>query len=241
MPKKSRRISSRLLKHEKSKVVRQTWFFVFFSVVVLGLFIFVILPNFIGITTKILGSNATPFAPADTLPPYTPTFTAPPKATTDSQLTLFGYAEPESDVIILVNGQESEPVIAGSDGSFETAITLTEGENNIITFARDKAGNESQHSRAYGIILDTEIPPLEILTPESSATIQGRANRTLAITGVTDPEVKVTVNGKLTYAKEDGSFSHSQFLNEGDNELTIVATDAAGNSIEKKLNIRFEL
>ncbi|PIY80158.1 MAG: hypothetical protein COY80_04555 [Candidatus Pacebacteria bacterium CG_4_10_14_0_8_um_filter_42_14] len=241
MPKPSRRISSRLLKHEKTKVVRQTWFFVFFSVVVLGLFVFVILPNFIGITATILGNNATPFAPADTLPPYTPTFTAPPKATTDAQLTLFGYAEPESDVIVIVNGQESEAVTAGSDGSFETAVILTEGDNNITTFARDKAGNESQQSRAYGIILDTEIPPLEISSPESSTTIQGRSNQTLAITGMTDPGVKITINGKLTYAKEDGSFSHSQFLNEGDNELTIVAADAAGNSIEKKLSVRFEL
>jgi len=241
MARKSRRLSSRLLKHEKTKVVRQTWFFVFFTVVVLGLFIFVILPNFIGITTTILGNNSTPFAPADTLPPYTPTFTAPPKATTDAELTLFGYAEPESDVIILVNGQESEAVQTGNDGSFEIVVTLTEGENSITTFARDDAGNESQHSRSYGIVLDTEIPPLEIISPENNTTIVGRTNRTVAITGVTDPGVKITVNGKLSYAKEDGNFSHSQFLSEGDNELSIIATDEAGNSIEQKLNIRFEL
>ncbi|MDA1079341.1 MAG: Ig-like domain-containing protein [bacterium] len=235
------RISSRLVKKEKTKVVRQFWLFIILAVILIGLFIFVILPNFINITSSLLGSNNAPFAPKDELPPFTPTLTAPPKATKDAELLLFGYAEAESEVFVIVNGEELEAVKAQADGSFQATTVLTEGENVLTTYARDAAGNESQVSRAYKISLDTEVPLLDVTQPTADATIQGRAQQNLSVTGVTDPGVKVTINGQLTYAKQDGVFTHNFRLQEGKNELELIATDAAGNVTEKKIAVTFQL
>lgn len=235
-----RRVISRLVKQEKTKVVRQFWFFIVVAAILVSLFIFVILPNFINITSSFLGST-TPFTPKDELPPFTPTLTAPPKATKDAELLLFGYAEAESEVFVIVNGEELEPVVAQEDGSFQATTTLTEGENVLTTYARDAAGNESQLSRGYKIALDTEAPLLDITTPTADAIIQGRAQQNLQIAGLTDPGVKVTINGQLTYAKLDGAFGHSFRLNEGKNDLEFIATDAADNVTEKKLSVTFQL
>jgi len=235
-----KRVSSRLAKQEKNKVVRQFWLFIVMAAILIGLFIFVILPNFINITSSFLGS-AVPLSPKDELPPYTPTLTAPPKATKDAELLLFGYAEAESEVFVIVNGEELESIVAQDDGSFQTTAVLTEGENILTVYARDAAGNESQLSRSYKIALDTEAPPLDISKPEENASIQGRTEQNLQIIGVTDPGVKITVNGQLTYAKQDGVFAYSFYLVEGKNDLLIVASDAAGNTTEKELTISFQL
>ena len=234
------RVSSRLVKQEKRKVVRQFWLFIIMAAILIGLFVFVILPNFITITSSFLGS-ATPFTPKDELPPFTPTLTAPPKATKEAELLLFGYAEAKSEVIIIVNGDELEPIVAQNDGSFQATTALTEGENLLTTFARDAAGNESQLSRAYRSGLDTEVPPLEITAPAENATIQGRSGQNMQVVGLSDPGVKVTVNGQLTYAKQDGTFAYSFHLSEGKNDLTIIATDAAGNGTEKQFSVTFPL
>ncbi|NCN06440.1 MAG: hypothetical protein GW946_01175 [Candidatus Pacebacteria bacterium] len=235
-----KRVSSRLVKQEKNKVVRQFWFFVVMAAILIGLFIFVILPNFINMTSSFLGS-ATPFTPKDELPPFTPTLTAPPKATKDAELLLFGYAEAESDVFVIVNGDEMAPIQAQGDGSFQATIALTEGENVLTTYARDVAENESQLSREYKIVLDTQEPPLELTDLADGSTIQGKNNQNLQIKGTTDPGVKVTINGQLTYAKQDGVFSQNFHLSEGKNDLEIIATDTAGNVTEQKISITFQL
>ena len=236
-----KRVSSRLAKQEKKKVVRQFWVYIVMAVILIGLFIFVILPNFINITSSLLGGTAAPFTPKDELPPFTPTLTAPPKATKDAELLLFGYAEAESEVFVIVNGEELEAILAQDDGSFQATTILTEGENVLTTYARDAAGNESQLSRAYKIVLDTEAPPLDITKPTADQTIQGRSEQNLQVTGITDPGVKVTVNGQLTYAKQDGAFSYNFRLQEGKNDLEFIVTDAAGNVTEEKLSVIFQL
>ena len=54
---------------------------------------------------------------------------------------------------------------------------------------------------------------------------------------MTDDNIAVTINDRMVVIKTDNSFSYGYPLNEGDNILNIVATDAAGNqtTVQRKV------
>ena len=64
-----------------------------------------------------------------------------------------------SPVTLTVNGNT---VSVGSDGSFSTTVTLSEGENTITIEAVDKAGKVSTVTRA--VTLDSSTPVIESIT-----------------------------------------------------------------------------
>ena len=64
-----------------------------------------------------------------------------------------------SPVTLTVNGNT---VSVGSDGSFSTTVTLSEGENTITIEAVDKAGKASTVTRT--VTLDSSTPVIESIT-----------------------------------------------------------------------------
>ncbi|OGS45247.1 MAG: hypothetical protein A2539_10255 [Elusimicrobia bacterium RIFOXYD2_FULL_34_15] len=83
--------------------------------------------------------------------------------TKDKRQIIKGTAEPGSTVIVIVNGKEPIKVIVDDDGTFEVPIDLDEGDNEIVVYIEDKAGNKSGEKK-FNITLDT-IPP-QIQVPE---------------------------------------------------------------------------
>ena len=239
--KKKRKGSSRLVKKEEKKLHRQTALYVFLGVIFLILFVFLIVPNLIKFFFAIFDADS-PFEEKDEVPPQTPVLSAAlPEATYSAELSLAGFAEPESSVIFVLNSEEIAQVEVDEAGNFKQEINLNDGENELILYGLDEAGNESLKTRSYQIIQDGEAPFLDITTPENGASIELKKNRNTPISGQTEPLARVYLNGRLIFADSEGNFSSSFYLEEGENTLKFEAVDKAGNKTSKEIQVKFRL
>lgn len=143
------------------------------------------------------------------------------------ELVVSGKAEVGS--VLTVAGA---PVSLGADGSFATAVTLSEGGNTIEVIAEDRAGNRAAISRS--VTLDT-VPPELALSEPTDGLITNQLDQT--VRGNTEPGVLLTVNGSQVEVAEDGSFAATLSLAEGTNTLEIRAYDPAGNETHKSVTV----
>lgn len=229
------RTSSRLLKHERNKVAKQTFLFVSGTVALLLGFIFIILPGFISIVNSYLNSNPFPTEVKNVL--QTPLVDAPPLATNNRELTLTGFAPVGSTVVLVLNGQQSTTVKTAEDGRFELSLQLINGSNSIALFAKDESGGESPTSKEFVVVYDQDPPQLIIDSPANETEFD-RKTVTISVRGMTDVGSRVTLNGRLMSVDSEGVFSGTTALSDGVNEFVLIATDEAGNTTEQKLNVK---
>ena len=78
---------------------------------------------------------------------------------------------------------------------------------------------------------------LEIGQPVNNSTV---ANAVVTLTGKTIADGSVFVNDQELKADINGNFSTSVTLEEGQNEIYVVAADDLGNSIEKDIIVNLE-
>lgn len=237
---KTQRVSSRLAKREQKKLLRQTVLISLAGLVLLVSFIVFIIPGAVRFAANIFDTDVG-FESQDSIPPQVPSLSIPYTATYSASINLVGTGEPESEVVILLNGDEYERVVVDDDGSFELKVSISEGENSLVAYGIDEAENESSVSRTYRVELDSEPPKIEIESPQDGETIELRKNQLVTIKGKSESSAKVFVNGRVTYARSDGSFSTTFQLSEGENKLEIRAEDKAGNVSESELTIFFRL
>lgn len=236
---KTNRVTSRLVKREQKKLMRQTAMFAGVSIVIIALFIFVILPGFLGLVDRMLNNN--PFQEEDTIPPQVPIISAPPTATNSADIVIEGYGEPESEVQLLLNALKATAVVIGPDGDFRIETQLQEGENTIELYATDQAGNKSNNTRTYVAILDTQNPDIEISKPSDEEKFVGSANQDVVIEGKTEPKSRVYINDRMVLPNNEGSFNYTYRLSEGKNEIEIKVVDQGGNESEQSLTLEFSL
>lgn len=206
---------------------------------VLVLFFFVILPIF----TKILSLSAkkisapTPTPQASITPPM---LSAPFTATNSAQVTLTGTADPNSSVLLGINGAIGRKVTASSSGGFVfDNVTLSTGENLIFAYEEDNNGNRSDGSNPITITYSTEAPQLEISAPSEGAVITQSKQSVVQVKGKTDAGNKVYLNGQFLFVASDGSFTGSFQLTQGDNTLTIRAVNTAGNETSQDVHLKY--
>ncbi|UST72286.1 Ig-like domain-containing protein [Pseudomonas siliginis] len=169
------------------------------------------------------------------------------ESTDDNQPTLSGEGEPGDTVTIIDNGNVVGEVVVGEDGSwsFTPEEELEDGEHVFEIVVTDPAGNESEPSDEYVVIVDTAVPSAPTIdsvfddqgdltgnltsgeeTDDAKPTISGTAEvgSTVVIKdkGVEIGRVQVDENGQW-------SFEPSLPLSKGDHQLTVEAIDAAGN------------
>jgi len=233
--------SSRLTKREKSKIQKQTIYYLFFGIVILLLFVFLIMPNLIRLFFAIIDKDSSAVE-KDTVPPQVPILSSNPvEATFSASLSLKGFAEPKSKVIFLLNAAKSAEVTVSEEGQFEHELELIDGENELSIFGVDETGNESLKTRSYLITRDSEAPILDIEEPKDGAVIELKKNRTTTIKGKTEPSAKIIINGRMVLADAEGNFSTNYYLAEGKNELEFEAIDKATNKTQKKIEVEFKL
>ena len=163
-----------------------------------------------------------------------------PTATNSASINITGRGQGGLTLIVYLNEGEFKKIRVPEDGSFSvTGIPLSNGSNSISAKLTDDKDGTSDLSNVLSVTYATTPPNLEITAPEDNANISGEPN-TVAVTGTTDDDINVTINDRLVVVRGDNSFSYNYPLNEGDNILTIVATDAAGNQtrIERKVIYR---
>ena len=62
----------------------------------------------------------------------------------------------------------------------------------------------------------------------------------ITISGKTEPNAIVSVNGKTAKANDDGSFSVETELQPGVNEIVVTSKDTTGNEEKQRLNIYYD-
>jgi len=175
----------------------------------------------------------------DTTPPPPPYIEALPKFTKEASIKVTGYSEPGAEVKLFFNGRETDKQICNNEGLFNFPDqNLLPGENQFYVIAIDDAGNESQPSNTQKITMDKEPPELIISQPSPGQIFIGE-NYIVTVTGETEPDATVTVNGHLVIHKSQGDFSYTIALEKSPGEKTITcqAADQALNQTEKVIKV----
>ncbi len=240
-PMSSTPTTSRIVKRERDKLLKQTMTWSLIALGLLLMFLFIILPNAPRLLASIV-DGGTVFGQEDTIPPQVPIFNSPPMATNTKQIEVSGFAEAKSQVLLVLNGNQVADLTTSDDAVFKQSIDLQEGENYLQAFSKDAAGNESNLSKEYVISLDTQAPSLAFSeTIQDGMQVVGKENKSFTISGLTEQNAKVAINDRFLFARPDGSFSYQIQLNEGENLLKLVITDKANNTFEQELRVNYKL
>lgn len=110
--------------------------------------------------------------------------------------------------------------------AYKPIAPLEDGWHSVMVTATDTASNIGSFS--WSFIVDTTAPALSITSPATDMTT---SSTTIDISGTAEPGATVTVSGMQAIVLEDGSFHYSGLpLEDGPNDITVIATDANGNS-----------
>ncbi|MEK7532861.1 MAG: hypothetical protein AAB542_00320 [Patescibacteria group bacterium] len=160
-----------------------------------------------------------------------------PESTNSTTITVRGTAAPKSELILYVNENEYKKLTVADEGTFEIKdILAEEGSFTVSAKGIDEKNNVSDLSNVITTIVDRTAPKLTVDKPADSITVNDGTHK-VSVDGLTDEDMKVTINGRIVVVKSDGSFSYSMPLNDGENILSIVSRDPAGNEtkVERKV------
>ncbi|WP_157744273.1 hypothetical protein [Halopenitus persicus] len=200
-----------------------------------------------------------------TSPFSTPDLSPPPDSTTvgDARVTLaadivdeFGVETIEIqrryDYTFAGQGETSRESYQITDpgGSFSQEVFLGDGENRIRASYVDEAGNTRVHEFVL-YVDDTEQPTMDLSVPERTGTdevrVQGTVSDNVKINSVEleGPTGSTTQVLQSTHAEPNRDRLSTEInrvvsLNEGENDITITATDIAGNTIERDYTIVYD-
>jgi len=163
-----------------------------------------------------------------------------PTAVNSTEIQITGKAKGDVTILLYVNEDQTEKIKVNQDASFTFSnVKLREGTNTISAKAMDEKNNTSDLSEVLMVQVKKSKPTLDILNPSDNAQISGETGVT-TVNGKTDQDNSVTVNDRFVVVKSDGSFSYDLSLKEGEQTITIVAKDIAGNEtiIERKVTYK---
>lgn len=176
--------------------------------------------------------NEAVFVPAPVLHPTV-------DATFSAQITIEGTVPQKNKIQLFVNGKEVEETEPEDNNTFTfKEISLKPGENTIQAKAVTNNKKESDFSNSITILHKKDKPKLSISSPDEGKTFSKDENST-KVTGETDPEVKVTVNGFWAIVDSEGKYSYNLSLQNGENTIKVVATDEAGNTTEVERKVTY--
>jgi hypothetical protein len=147
--------------------------------------------------------------------------------TNKTALNITGFSS-EKNLEIYLNQNSVGVVEITSGNNFTAAITLSEGDNEIVM----KAVDSELRSNPIHITLDTTPPDAPIISPVPPSTVN---KSTITISGTSEAEsiVHISVNEiekNNISASDSGDFTLPNIdLDVGNNTITAIAVDRAGN------------
>lgn len=169
----------------------------------------------------------------------TPLLDPLPDATNSATLAVSGDAEGSAKAILYVNGAKEKEADVKQDGTFLFRnVKLESGDNTIKVKAQDSSGKESKFSDTATVTYSNKAPDLTVDFPTDGQTYH-RDDNPLKVRGKTSPNTKVTVNDFWAIVDDQGNYSYNLPLQNGDNQIKVVAIDAAGNKTEKDLKVSY--
>lgn len=234
-------VTSRLRRIEEKAATRRIALAIVGSIgilVFLVLFGLRILVGFSLFVDRIRGNSPQPQQQASLILP--PLLDPLPEATNSSTLTVHGKGNPKMQLILYVNDQEYKKLTIADDGTFEVSgVPVEEGTVMISSKQTDDKNNVSDLSNVISTSIDRTAPKLTIDTPQDGTTINDGTHK-VAVAGITDEDLKVTINGRIVVLKSDGSFTYSMPLNDGENKLEIISRDPAGNETRVERRVIYQ-
>lgn len=228
----SRRTARRLVRKSKYR------FIVTISVIIFLIYATVIwiLPYFIGGVGTVKNIIKPPQTVNQKLPQNAaaapPVLSIPYEATNSGEINIQGFGVPDSRVKLYLDDKPTQTADVSSDGSFNfTNISLNLGINNIYATTLDDLNKESLPSKTLKLTYINEKPSLTLNSPADNTTTTGM-DKKITVSGKVEPGIGILVNGSQVVVGNDGSFSTDVALNEGDNTISVKATDTALNSTE---------
>ncbi|MBM4250104.1 MAG: hypothetical protein FJ149_11920 [Euryarchaeota archaeon] len=124
--------------------------------------------------------------------------------------------------------------VSGAYNGWSYSRPLGDGLHVVRLKATDNAGNVARQS--LSITVDTTGPPLYVFSPADGSSTN---LRTVTVSGITEEGVFVTVNG-ISVQVQKRYFSLPVSLEDGPNLVTVVASDAAGNSRQVQVQVTLD-
>jgi len=173
------------------------------------------------------------------------TFVAPPvldslpDATNSAQIKVSGSTAPNKEVKVYVDGDLKDETKSDDKGNFSfNSVTLSKGNNEITTKVAGDKDTVSGPSDPMVVAYKSGNPTLSVDSPHDGDSFPKDSN-SATIQGKTDPGNKVTVNDHWAIVNDEGSYSYTLPLSNGDNHIKIVAQDNAGNQTTKELTVKY--
>ncbi|HEY2945480.1 MAG TPA: Ig-like domain-containing protein, partial [Vicinamibacteria bacterium] len=139
-----------------------------------------------------------------------------------------GLVSDQTEVTVTVD----EAPVAITSGVWQVALSsLAEGDHEVTVVATDQAGNATTATRAFKV--DLGPPVVTIMSPDPGALTR---ESSIVVSGTVEDHSNVTVKVNdlpATVSGSPGTFSFTSAslpLSEGDNTLTVVATDQGGRA-----------
>lgn len=199
------------------------------------------LPALIGGLTYITHFNSKPavkVASTDDLAITPPVLNIPFESTNSASLTISGYSTPDTKVEIYFDDELKTTASVSDDGSFSTdPLDLVLGTNNIYgkTIVNDK---KSLDSKTIKVIYNNDKPKLDVTSPTDNQEVHG-GDKKIHVEGSTGSQDTITINGTTVIVNGDGHFGSDININDGDNTITIVATNEYGNTTSVTRQVKY--
>lgn len=169
-----------------------------------------------------------------------PTLNPLSNATKTAQVAVSGYGLKNQTILLFVNGNQVDQTSVDSSDNFKFPnVSLQQGQNTIQVKAQSQS-NKSNFSNTDTIAYDKNPPALSIDAPQDGQTVSKSSSPNLNVSGQTDVGAKVTVNGDWAIVDDQGHYTYLYTLQSGDNDIKVIATDAAGNQTTKEIHIHVQ-
>ena len=160
-----------------------------------------------------------------------------PSATNSASTNITGSALVGQTIRLSLNDNNTDETMTQPDGTFSfNNVSLEKGTNTIKAKAVAKDGSESAFSDLMTISYLSQDPTLTVDQPQDGQHF-AHDTATLPVSGKTDSQDNVTVNGFWAIVDDQGNYSYQLPLNDGDTTITVIATDQAGNTSTKTLKV----
>jgi hypothetical protein len=160
-----------------------------------------------------------------------------PTATNSAHLIISGTSAPNETIMLYINNDNIDQIQTDKNGGFTFSESLNTTDNQIKAEAEYK-NKKSDFSDVFNVVFKNTQPTLDVSSPSDGQMFKKDQN-SVNVTGKTDSGSSVTVNGFWAIMDDNNNFSYNLTLQNGDNEIKIVATDQASNKSEKDLKVNY--
>lgn len=163
-----------------------------------------------------------------------------PNATQSAYINFNGTAPSgEGTVEIYVNDELEDEVDLDESMQFDVKrLPLKSGENTIRARLVNK-NITSAFTEDYTVSYVKEKPKLQVSSPANGASFT-RADRKINVSGQTNSDNIVMVNGFRAIVDSNGNFSYLLELKDGENTILIIAENEAGLTEQSELKVTYQ-